>query len=87
LPPTQVFRLALAQSQDTPPQSFIQRVVYAGLRTSQPDHSDRLKNFVDGKKDLFAYATYDWAGNDLQGRALYLDECPWSARVFALTRG
>jgi hypothetical protein len=31
---------------------------------------------VDGKKDLFAYATYDWAGNDLQWRRLYLDERP-----------
>jgi hypothetical protein len=38
-------------------------------------------------KDLLGDATYDWAGNDLQGRGLYLDERPWSARVFALTRG
>jgi hypothetical protein len=38
-------------------------------------------------KDLLADATYDWDGNDLQGRGLYLDERPWSARVFALTRG
>ena len=38
-------------------------------------------------KDLLGDATYDWEGNDLQGRGLYLDECPWSARVFALTRG
>ena len=38
-------------------------------------------------KDLLGDATYDWNGNDLQGRGLYLDEGPWSARVFALTRG
>jgi hypothetical protein len=38
-------------------------------------------------KDLLGDATYDWNGNDLQGRGLYLDERPWSARVFALTRG
>jgi hypothetical protein len=37
-------------------------------------------------KDLLGDATYDWDGNDLQGRGLYLDERPWSARVFALTR-
>ena len=38
-------------------------------------------------KDLLGDGTYDWDGNDLQGRGLYLDERPWSARVFALTRG
>jgi hypothetical protein len=38
-------------------------------------------------KDLLGDAMYDWDGNDLQGRGLYLDERPWSARVFALTRG
>ena len=38
-------------------------------------------------KDLLGDATYDWNGNDLQGRGLYLDERPWSARVFALRRG
>ena len=38
-------------------------------------------------KDLLGDATYDWAGNDLQGRGLYLDERPWSARVFALDKG
>jgi hypothetical protein len=37
--------------------------------------------------DLLGDATYDRDGNDLQGRGLYLDERPWSARVFALTRG
>jgi hypothetical protein len=41
---------------------------------------------LDGKQDLLGDATYDWAGNDLQGRGLYLDERPWSARVFALTK-
>jgi hypothetical protein len=37
-------------------------------------------------KDLLGDATYDWAGSDLQGRGLYLDERPWSARVFELTK-
>jgi hypothetical protein len=37
-------------------------------------------------KDLLGDATYDWAGTDLQGRGLYLDERPWSARVFSLTK-
>ena len=36
--------------------------------------------------DLLGEATYDRSGNDLQGRGLYLDERPWSARVFALTK-
>jgi glycosidase len=38
-------------------------------------------------QDLLGDATYDRDGNDLQGRGLYLDERPWSARVFTLTRG
>jgi hypothetical protein len=37
-------------------------------------------------KDLLGDATYNWDGNDLQERGLYLDERPWSARVFALTK-
>jgi glycosidase len=37
-------------------------------------------------KDLLGDATYDWAGNDLQGPGLFLDERPWSARVFELTK-
>jgi hypothetical protein len=38
-------------------------------------------------KDLLSDAAYDWDGNDLQGRGLYLDERPWSTRVFSMTRG
>jgi hypothetical protein len=37
-------------------------------------------------QDLLGDATYDRDGNELQGRGLYLDESPWTARVFALTR-
>jgi hypothetical protein len=33
-------------------------------------------------QDLLGDATYDWDGNDLQGRGLFLDERPWSARGF-----
>jgi hypothetical protein len=52
------------------------RLPFAGLANSQWQ-----------LKDLLGEATYDWDGNDLQARGLYLDEPPWSARVFALTRG
>ena len=38
-------------------------------------------------QDSLGDATYDRDGDDLQGRGLYLDERPWSARVFALIRG
>jgi hypothetical protein len=37
-------------------------------------------------KDLLGDATYDWHGNDLQERGLYLDESPWSAHVFSMTK-
>ena len=37
-------------------------------------------------QDLLGDATYVRDGNELQGGGLYLDESPWSARVFALTR-
>jgi hypothetical protein len=36
--------------------------------------------------DLLGDATYDREGNDLQARGLYLDELPWKASVFALTK-
>jgi glycosidase len=38
-------------------------------------------------QDLLGHAMYDREGNDLQARGLYLDEPPWQASVFALTRG
>jgi hypothetical protein len=37
-------------------------------------------------KDLFGDAAYAWNGSDLQSRGLYLDEPPWRASVFAMTR-
>jgi glycosidase len=37
-------------------------------------------------KDLIGEATYDREGNDLQARGLYLDELPWKAHVFSLTK-
>jgi hypothetical protein len=37
-------------------------------------------------KDLLSDATYDREGNDLQTRGLYLDESPWQASVFSLTK-
>jgi hypothetical protein len=47
--------------------------------------------FYDGgdfcHNDVLSGESYDRSGNDLQGGGLYLDERPWSARVFALTRG
>jgi hypothetical protein len=38
-------------------------------------------------EDLLGDATYEWNGGDLQARGLYLDEPPWKARVFSLTKG
>ncbi len=43
---------------------------------------------LGGKKwrlqDLLSPASYDWNGNDLQGRGLYVDMRPWQANVFSL---
>jgi Alpha amylase, catalytic domain len=36
--------------------------------------------------DLIGDATYERQGDDLQARGLYLDEPPWRAHVFALTK-
>jgi hypothetical protein len=38
-------------------------------------------------QDLLGTVTYDREGNDLQARGFYLDEPPWQASVFSLTRG
>ena len=37
-------------------------------------------------QDLLGDASYDRNGDDLQGPGLYLDESPWSARIFGVTR-
>ena len=37
-------------------------------------------------KDLIGDAVYDRNGNELQARGLYLDEAPWRAHVFSLTK-
>jgi glycosidase len=37
-------------------------------------------------EDMIGDATYDREGNDLQARGLYLDEPPWQAHVFSLTK-
>jgi hypothetical protein len=36
-------------------------------------------------QDQLSSARYEWNGDDLQGRGLYLDLAPWQACVFALT--
>ena len=36
--------------------------------------------------DLIGDASYERDGSDLQARGLYLDESPWSAHVFSLTK-
>jgi hypothetical protein len=36
--------------------------------------------------DQLSPASYDWHGDDLAGRGLYLDMQPWQAAAFALTR-
>jgi hypothetical protein len=38
-------------------------------------------------QDQIGDATYERDGNDLLARGLYLDEPPWRARVFSLTKG
>jgi glycosidase len=37
-------------------------------------------------EDLLGDATYDREGDDLQARGLYLDEPPWQASIFSLTK-
>ena len=37
-------------------------------------------------QDQINTAAYDWNGADLQARGLFLDEPPWKASVFSLTR-
>jgi len=37
-------------------------------------------------EDVIGEATYEREGNDLQARGLYLDEPPWRAHVFSLTK-
>jgi hypothetical protein len=39
-----------------------------------------------GLADLIGDAMYERSGNDLQARGLYLDEPPWRARVFSMTK-
>ena len=36
--------------------------------------------------DIIGDATYEREGGDLRARGLYLDEMPWRARVFSLTK-
>lgn len=36
-------------------------------------------------QDLLTPAAYDWKGDDLLGRGLFLDMAPWQAAVFSLT--
>jgi len=38
-------------------------------------------------QDQLSPASYEWSGDDLQGRGLYVDLAPWQACVFKLTRG
>lgn len=35
-------------------------------------------------EDQLSAASYEWSGDDLQGRGLYLDSAPWVANVFTL---
>jgi hypothetical protein len=37
-------------------------------------------------QDQFSTASYDWNGDDLLGRGLYLDMAPWQSCVFSLAR-
>ena len=37
-------------------------------------------------QDQLTAAEYEWNGDDLQGRGLFLDMTPWKASVFAMSR-
>jgi len=37
--------------------------------------------------DLLSEAHYDWNGNDLEARGLFVDMAPWQAQVFSLNKG
>lgn len=37
-------------------------------------------------QDQLSSASYEWNGNDLQGRGLYLDLAPWQSCAFAVTK-
>ena len=37
-------------------------------------------------RDQLSPASYNWNGDDLQARGLYLDMAPWQACVFSLVR-
>jgi len=69
-------------------ENFIVAVNYA---PNQSQCHVRLP-FADlgGKKwrlqDRLGPATYDWQGNDLQARGLFLDMAPWQNCVFAITQ-
>ena len=51
------------------------------VRLPFADLRDRLWRL----QDMLGGATYDRDGNELRGSGLFLDESPWSARVFRLT--
>jgi hypothetical protein len=36
--------------------------------------------------DLLSEAHYDWNGNDLEARGLFVDMAPWQAQVFSITK-
>jgi hypothetical protein len=36
--------------------------------------------------DLLSDAHYDWNGNDLEARGLFMDMAPWQAQVFSITK-
>jgi glycosidase len=65
-------------------------IVAVNYAANQSQTHARLP-FADlaGKKwrvfDQLSGATYDWNGDDLAGRGLFLDMAPWQAAVFALT--
>ncbi len=64
-------------------------VVAVNYSSNQSQCHVRLP-FVDlgGKRwrlqDQLSAASYEWNGDDLQGRGLYLDSAPWQANVFSL---
>jgi glycosidase len=52
------------------------------VRLPFPDLAGQKWQFTDH----LSAAAYDWDGNDLTGRGLYLDMAPWQACIFFLTK-
>lgn len=58
---------------------------YPGAYSRREPSNGRVEE-KPARVDLLGDATYDREGGTLQAQGLYLDEPPWKAYVFSLTR-